>query len=77
LLHGLATVELRQEELEYHDPEYEVLLTAKAVKPGIETLTTDMRQSGSQRRVKQSSRTHSFFFTTALPTCPQIRGHWV
>jgi SAM-dependent methyltransferase len=33
-LHGLATQELRQEELNYSDANYEVLLTVKAVKPG-------------------------------------------
>ena len=32
-LHGLAVEELRQEELDYHDPDYEVLITLKAVKP--------------------------------------------
>jgi SAM-dependent methyltransferase len=31
-LHGLAAEELRQEELNYHDPDYEVLITLKAVK---------------------------------------------
>jgi len=33
LLHGLATQELRQEELDHHDPDYEVLITVRAVKP--------------------------------------------
>jgi SAM-dependent methyltransferase len=33
-LHGLATEELRPEELDYHDPDYELLLTVCAVKPG-------------------------------------------
>jgi hypothetical protein len=33
-LQGLATQELRQEELNYSDANYEVLLTVKAVKPG-------------------------------------------
>jgi SAM-dependent methyltransferase len=33
LLHGLATQELRQEELDHHDADYEVLITVKAVKP--------------------------------------------
>jgi len=32
LLHGLAAEELRQEELDYRDPDYEVLLTLRAVK---------------------------------------------
>jgi SAM-dependent methyltransferase len=32
-LHGLASEELRQEELDYHDPDYEVLITVRAVKP--------------------------------------------
>jgi SAM-dependent methyltransferase len=32
-LHGLAVEELRQEELDYHDPDYEVLITLRAVKP--------------------------------------------
>jgi SAM-dependent methyltransferase len=33
-LHGLAVEELRQEELDHHDPDYEVLITLRAVKPG-------------------------------------------
>ena len=32
-LHGLAVEELRQEELDHHDPDYEVLITLRAVKP--------------------------------------------
>ena len=32
LLHGLATQELHQEELDHHDPDYEVLITVRAVK---------------------------------------------
>lgn len=32
-LHGFATEELRQSELDYHDPNYEVLVTVRAVKP--------------------------------------------
>jgi SAM-dependent methyltransferase len=31
-LHGLATQELRQDELDYYDPEYEVSITVRAVK---------------------------------------------
>jgi len=31
-LHGLATEELRQEELDYDDPDYELLITVRAVK---------------------------------------------
>lgn len=31
-LHGLATEEFRQTQLDYHDPNYEVLITARAVK---------------------------------------------
>ena len=31
-LHGLAAGELRQEDLEYHDPEYEVVITVRALK---------------------------------------------
>ena len=31
-LHGLAAKELRQKELDYHDPDYEVLITVRAVK---------------------------------------------
>lgn len=34
-LHGLATEELRQEELDYRDPNYEVLITLRAVKPEV------------------------------------------
>ncbi len=33
LLYGLATHELYQEELMYHDPDYEVLIAARAAKP--------------------------------------------
>lgn len=33
LLHGLASQELRQEELDHHDPDYEVLIMVRAVKP--------------------------------------------
>jgi SAM-dependent methyltransferase len=32
-LHGLATEELRQKELDYIDPDYELLITIRAVKP--------------------------------------------
>jgi hypothetical protein len=32
-LHGLLVTELRQEELDYHDPDYEMLITVRAVKP--------------------------------------------
>jgi hypothetical protein len=32
-LHGLAVEELRQEELDSHDPDYEVVITVRAVKP--------------------------------------------
>ena len=33
-LHGLAAEDLSQEELGYHNPDYEVLITLRAVKPG-------------------------------------------
>jgi SAM-dependent methyltransferase len=33
-LHKLAVRDLRQDELDYHDPDYEFLITAHAVKPG-------------------------------------------
>jgi SAM-dependent methyltransferase len=33
-LHGLLVTELHREELEYHDPDYEVLVTVRAQKPG-------------------------------------------
>jgi SAM-dependent methyltransferase len=33
-LHGLLVTELRRVELEYHDPDYEVLITVRAQKPG-------------------------------------------
>lgn len=33
LLHGLASRELRQEELDYYDPDYQVIITVRAVKP--------------------------------------------
>ena len=32
-LHGFAAEELQREELDYHDPDYEVLITVRAVKP--------------------------------------------
>jgi SAM-dependent methyltransferase len=32
-LHGLASQELRREELDQHDPDYQVLITIRAVKP--------------------------------------------
>ena len=32
-VHGLAVEELRREELDYHDPDYELLITLRAVKP--------------------------------------------
>jgi SAM-dependent methyltransferase len=35
-LHGLAAEELKQKELDYHDPDYEVLITVRAVKPETE-----------------------------------------
>jgi len=50
-LHGLATKELRQDELEHHDPEYEVLLTVKAVKPGLSG--TKITQTIAPRRAAQ------------------------
>lgn len=34
-LHGLATRELRRDELEYHDPDYEVTITVRAVKSSV------------------------------------------
>jgi SAM-dependent methyltransferase len=33
-LHGLAVEELRTEELDTHDPQYELLISVRAVKPG-------------------------------------------
>jgi SAM-dependent methyltransferase len=32
-LHGLAVKEMRKEELDYHDPDYQLLITARAIKP--------------------------------------------
>jgi hypothetical protein len=32
-LHGLVSAELRREELDYHGPYYEVLITVRAIKP--------------------------------------------
>jgi SAM-dependent methyltransferase len=32
-MHGVAVEELRREELDYHDPDYELLLTLRATKP--------------------------------------------
>jgi SAM-dependent methyltransferase len=34
-LYGLAVKELRQQELDYHDPHYQLLITVRAVKPGM------------------------------------------
>ncbi len=34
-LHGLTVEELRQEELDHHDPYYQVSITVRAVKPRI------------------------------------------
>ncbi len=34
-LHGLAVEELTQEELDYHDPGYDLTITVRAVKPGL------------------------------------------
>ncbi len=31
-LHGLATHEIDQRELDYHDPDYQVLITVRAIK---------------------------------------------
>jgi SAM-dependent methyltransferase len=39
MLQGLVVDELRREELDYHDPDYEMLITARAVKPPAETET--------------------------------------
>jgi len=39
-LHGLVAEELRHEELDYFDPDYEVLITIRAVKPSSCTLPT-------------------------------------
>jgi SAM-dependent methyltransferase len=38
-LHGLLHTELRQQELDYHDPDYEMLITIRAVKPASQTMT--------------------------------------
>ena len=35
-LHGLASEELRREELDYHDPDFQVLVTIRAVKPELD-----------------------------------------
>lgn len=35
-LHGLTVQELRREELDYHDPHYEVLVAARIVKPSLD-----------------------------------------
>jgi hypothetical protein len=32
-LYGLSSVELKAPELEYHDPDYQALITVRAVKP--------------------------------------------
>jgi ubiquinone/menaquinone biosynthesis C-methylase UbiE len=34
LLHGLASSELKPQELDHHDPDYEIIITVRAVKPG-------------------------------------------
>ena len=33
LMHGLASRELRNEELDYEDPDYQVIITVRAIKP--------------------------------------------
>ncbi|RPI32675.1 MAG: methyltransferase domain-containing protein [Chloroflexota bacterium] len=33
IMHGLAAEELTSEELDYHDPDYQIVITARAVKP--------------------------------------------
>ena len=38
-LHGLAAGELTKEELDYHDPDYEVTIMVKAVKPALRSET--------------------------------------
>jgi SAM-dependent methyltransferase len=38
-LHGLAAEELRPQELAWHDPDYEVLITVRAVKPTIRAVS--------------------------------------
>jgi SAM-dependent methyltransferase len=38
-LHGLAVEEMRPEELDYRDPDYEVLITVRAVKPNMNTVS--------------------------------------
>jgi hypothetical protein len=35
-LHGLASEELRRQELDYHDPDFQVLVTIRAVKPELD-----------------------------------------
>ena len=35
-LHGLTVQELRREELDYHDPQYEVLIAVRVAKPSLE-----------------------------------------
>jgi hypothetical protein len=37
-LHGLAAEELRRQELDYHDPDYELIITLRALKPREVTL---------------------------------------
>lgn len=42
LLHGLASQELRHEELDHHDPDYEVLIMVTAVKPETAKLDNEL-----------------------------------
>lgn len=43
-LHGLATAELTKAELDYHDPDYEMLITVRAVKPAAtQEVSSDQR----------------------------------
>ncbi len=42
LLHGLVQEELTQAELEYHDPDYEVIIGIKATKPGKQAPINDL-----------------------------------
>jgi glycosyltransferase involved in cell wall biosynthesis len=46
-LHGLSTRDLRPQELDFHDPDYQVLITVRAVKAGATLRREDARENPS------------------------------
>jgi glycosyltransferase involved in cell wall biosynthesis len=64
-LHGLATEELRQEELDYCDPDYEMLITVRAVKSEVNSENT-WSQSDTTVRPSLSQQTSARVADPAL-----------